>query len=155
MSTMSTAPFDAILARAAFHAARLHHGRVQSEHVLLALLEDPTAVDVLRRSGLTAMDLADSIHRRVPVGCRLDAGVSADFPESPSVEVTEVSLCAQEEAEGFGHAAPNALHGLIALLREPEGMAGRLLESYGVGVDPLRHDVLECVASYDYDLVAS
>jgi len=54
-----------------------------------------------------------------------------------------------EEVEGFGHAMVRNGHLLLGLIKEPDGVAGRVLESFGATLDGMRHEVLEFFAEID------
>jgi ATP-dependent Clp protease ATP-binding subunit ClpA len=58
-----------------------------------------------------------------------------------------VVVLAQEEARLLGHGHIGTEHILLGLLREEEGLAGRLLASVGVTIDPVREEVVRISGS--------
>ena len=59
----------------------------------------------------------------------------------------QVVVLAQDEARALGHAYIGTEHVLLGLLREEEGLAARVLESLGVGLEEVREQVARIVGS--------
>jgi ATP-dependent Clp protease ATP-binding subunit ClpA len=57
----------------------------------------------------------------------------------------QVVVLAQEEARGLGHGYVGTEHLLLALMREEQGVAARVLTGAGVSLDGVRSDVLGIV----------
>ena len=128
-----------IFQRARDEAMRLRHRGVGSEHLLLALLADRSMTDLLYRLGMTQTDVRESVRARIVPGRwpGLDDVVPFAADASEALEATI------EEADGFGHAWVRPGHLLIGILKEQDGIGGRVLESFGATVDGMRHEVLE------------
>ena len=139
------------LDRARGEAARLNDGRVQTEHVLLALLLDPRIADLFYRLGVTPADVRSAIEQRVQRGY----GLVLDAMVPPTAEVRDALASAVEEADGFGHERIGNVHLLLGLIKEPNGLAGRVLERTGAMLDGTRHEVLEFIAEYDVEEVGA
>ena len=137
--------------RARAEAARLNHGRVHTEHLLLALLSDPLIADLVSRMGMTRSDVISAIEQCVQRGLRL---VLEDHVPH-TVEARDALDSAVEEADGFGHALVRNAHVLLGLIKEPHGVAGRVLESKGATLDGTRLEVLEFLAEYDLEEVGA
>jgi ATP-dependent Clp protease ATP-binding subunit ClpA len=58
----------------------------------------------------------------------------------------QVVVLAQEEARGFRHNYIGTEHLLLGLLREDEGLAARVLESFGITLERAREEVVRIVA---------
>lgn len=134
-----------LLVRARREAGRLNHPAVKTEHLLLALLDDAEVVDLLHRSGITRSDLVSAIHARIVAGSH----PCLDDPPSMAAEIDEVLAATFEEAAGFGHRRVHNGHLLLGLVKEPDGMGGRLLEGLGATLDGMRHELLEFFAEVD------
>jgi ATP-dependent Clp protease ATP-binding subunit ClpC len=57
----------------------------------------------------------------------------------------QIVVLAQDEARGLGHDYVGAEHILLGLLREPDGMAGRILRSCGMELEAVREQVVRSV----------
>ena len=62
-----------------------------------------------------------------------------------------VIVTAQDEARSLGQERVGSEHILLGLLRENEGLAGQLLEDFGVDVDGVRARIAEEAPSADAD----
>jgi ATP-dependent Clp protease ATP-binding subunit ClpC len=60
-----------------------------------------------------------------------------------------VVVAAQEVARGFGHESIGTDHLLLGLVRDPDGLAARALQSLGVTVDRVSAEVLRACGSSD------
>lgn len=109
------------------------HGYVGSEHLLLGLLREGQgmAARVLTTAGLTEGDVTAAINRMVGVGV---PGVLPSQGLTPRCKhIIELSI---SEADRLGHRYVGTEHLLLGLLRESDGVAGRVLA--GTGKDPRR-----------------
>jgi ATP-dependent Clp protease ATP-binding subunit ClpC len=61
----------------------------------------------------------------------------------------QVVVLAQDEARALKHNYIGTEHILLGLLREEEGLAARVLESMGVGLEPVREQVAQIVGQGD------
>ena len=132
-----------VLDRACDEARRLHHRQVRSEHILLALLRDHQIRELLVRMGMTNLDVRTAVDQLVEREARLAADDVA------GVEVRDVLASALEEVAGLGHRRAGNIHLLLGLMKVDDSVAGRVLQSFGAGIEGARHEVLEFVAESD------
>jgi ClpA/ClpB-like protein len=122
-------------------ARALNHEYVGTEHILLALVaeESGVAVEVLSTLGVTASGIRHGVESLVLRG---PATVSSrELPLTPrSGQVIEFG---REEAREVNQEFVDTEHLLLALLREPDGVAGQVLRSLGVKPDELRAEALK------------
>jgi ATP-dependent Clp protease ATP-binding subunit ClpC len=122
-------------------ARALNHEYVGTEHLLLALVaeESGVATEILRTLDVTANAIRQGVESLVQRG---PASVSTRaLPLTPrSVQVIEF---AREEARDVSQQFVNTEHLLLALLREPDGVAGHVLRNLGVKPDELRAEALK------------
>jgi ATP-dependent Clp protease ATP-binding subunit ClpC len=63
-----------------------------------------------------------------------------------SVQARHVVVSAQEEARELDHNYIGTEHLLLGLVREGEGIAAGVLESLGVNLDRVRHEVIRVIS---------
>jgi hypothetical protein len=134
-----------VLVRSEKHARRLRHDSVGSEHLLLAILDDPAslAVKALIAEGAEPTDLRTATEERVPAG---DAPSPAAVPVSPAARrALEASL---KEALELGHNYIGTEHMLLGLLHDAHSGAGRLLSEAGVTHHTARATIQEILSGY-------
>ena len=124
---------DALVAVAEREARTLRHDHIGTEHLLLAVLSQPGEVGAraLGALGLTLGDARAQVMRIV------------GLPEGPSPPALPLTPPARDSLAGalreaieLGRTTPTPEHVLLALLRERDGVAVRVL--LGAGVDPRR-----------------
>jgi ATP-dependent Clp protease ATP-binding subunit ClpC len=127
------------LALAADEARSFNHEYVGTEHVLLALIAEPSgAASVLASMGVDVGRIRGEVERLVQRGSEpVSAGV---LPHTPRTR--QVIEYARDEAHSVGQKVVDSEHLLIALLREPDGVAGIVLKNLGVNADHLRAEAL-------------
>jgi ATP-dependent Clp protease ATP-binding subunit ClpC len=103
-----------------------------TEHLLLALLreEDGLPVAILKKMGLTVEELRMEIERNLPAGMNLLT--FGDIPFTPRAK--KVLELAVEEARLLGHNYIGSEHLLLGLIREDEGIAGKILRNLGANL---------------------
>lgn len=103
-----------------------------TEHLLLALLreEDSLHVAILKKMGLSIEDLYMEIERNLPAGTNILT--FGDIPFTPRAK--KVLELAVEEARLLGHNYIGSEHLLLGLIREEEGIAGKILRSFGANL---------------------
>jgi len=129
-----------VVARAQAEAADLGHGRAGTEHLLLALLHGPDsdlAVRALRGSGIGLRAVRAEVLRHVGTGDPLPRGGSPHFTPRAK-KILELSL---REALALKHDHIGPEHILLGLLREPSGLAVRVLRDLDVEPGRLRAEV--------------
>ena len=119
-------------------SARLGHGYVGSEHLLLGLLTEGqgVAAKVLTRAGLTGESVQASIARLVGVGA--PGGPPSQGLTPRCKKIIELALT---EAHRLGHHYVGTEHLLLGLLREGDGVAARVLTGSGLDLRKLYSDV--------------
>jgi ATP-dependent Clp protease ATP-binding subunit ClpA len=129
-----------VLAHARVEADRLHHHFVGTEHLLLGLIKlgQGTAVNVLGRLGLDLETVRTEVERQVGPGP--DEKQTGMIPYTPRVK--KVLVLAAKEARALRHTYVGTEHILLGILREGDGVAGRLLSSLEVNAEQARQEVL-------------
>jgi hypothetical protein len=140
MKTQFTKRALKAIALAADEARSFNHEYVGTEHVLLGLLAEPSgaAGDVLATLGVDAGHIRKEVERLVQRGpVPVTTGV---LPQTP--RTLQVIEYARDEAHGVGQKVADVEHLLIALLREPDGVACVVLKNLGFKPDQLRAEAL-------------
>ena len=119
-------------------AARLGDAYVSTEHMLLGLIceDDSFAVRILDKLGASRAGIRSEIERQATRG---DAKLGADMQLTPRGKRT-IDL-AYEEAESIGSDFIGTEHLLLGLVREAEGLAGRVLAKLGIELEAARQEV--------------
>ena len=113
-------------------AERLQNDHLGTEHILLGTLreEDGIPVSVLRKIGIDIDQLRTEVERNLPAsGNTLTFG---DIPFTPRAK--KVLEYAVEEARLLGHSYIGSEHLLLGLIREEEGIGGKILRSFGANL---------------------
>src|SRR5881296_543210 len=119
-----------ILARE--EAERHQNDYLGTEHLVLAILResDGIALMILKKMGLSSEQIRLEIERNLPGG-----GTTMTFGEIPfSPRVKKVIEYGVEEARLLGHNHIGSEHLLLGLLREEEGIGGKILRSLGANL---------------------
>jgi len=103
-----------------------------TEHILLGLIreENSLPVMILRKMGLSPEELRIEVERNLPTGSNILT--FGDIPFTPRAK--KVIELAVEEARLLGHGYIGSEHLLIGLIREEEGIAGKILRSLGANL---------------------
>ncbi|HLB01738.1 MAG TPA: ATP-dependent Clp protease ATP-binding subunit [Nitrospiria bacterium] len=119
-----------ILARE--EAERHQNDYLGTEHLVLAILRegDGVALAVLKKMGLSPEQVRLEIERNLPGGS--STMTFGEIPFTPRVK--KVIEFAIEEAKLLGHNYIGSEHLLLGLLREEEGMGGRILRALGANL---------------------
>lgn len=112
---------------------------VSTEHLLLGLLREPESVAcvLLARLGFSLSEIADAMIRNI---VREDKRPSQDMTLTPRAK--RVIDLAYDEARNLSNNYIGTEHLLLGLVREGDGLAGRVLAKAGVELEPLRKAVL-------------
>ncbi len=119
-----------ILARE--EAERHQNDYLGTEHLVLAILResDGIALTIIKKMGLSSEQIRLEIERNLPGG-----GTTMTFGEIPfSPRVKKVIEYGVEEARLLGHNHIGSEHLLLGLLREEEGIGGKILRSLGANL---------------------
>ncbi|GAB2280388.1 ATP-dependent Clp protease ATP-binding subunit ClpA cd4b, chloroplastic [Dionaea muscipula] len=123
-------------------ARRLGHNFVGTEQILLGLISEGTgiAAKVLKSMGINLKDARVEVEKIIGRGSGF---VAVEIPFTPRAKrVLELSL---EEARQLGHNYNGSEHLLLALLREGEGVAARVIENLGADPSNIRTQVIRMV----------
>ncbi len=103
-----------------------------TEHLLLAVLkeDDGLPVAILKRIGITHEEVRMEVERNLPRGTNLMT--FADIPFTPRAK--KVLELAVEEARLLGHNYIGSEHIFLGLIREEEGIGGKILRSFGANL---------------------
>ncbi|SFN22325.1 ATP-dependent Clp protease ATP-binding subunit [Variovorax sp. OV329] len=124
----------------------LEYGKdeVDTEHLLLALLDNEIVQEILRDYKLSEADLRSNIQENAPRGER-----KAEKGETPQMGVSPRAKSALEQAmiasRELGHSYVGPEHILIGLVEEEDGFAGELLRKLGLNSQSLRQKVVKVV----------
>src|SRR3979490_3274844 len=120
-----------VLALAQDDAIRFNHNYIGTEHLLLGLVREGEGV---------AARVLDSLGVEFIIG-RGDSTTSpSEITLSPRTKkVIELAI---DEARKLGHSHVGTEHLLLGLVREGEGIASGVLESLGVSLEKVRHQVI-------------
>jgi len=121
-------------------AARLKQGYVGTEHILAGLLKEPEGVahKVLADNGVELQQVLDMIQELIA----FDSGVSLKEREGYSPRAKKILEEAHRQAARFGQKETGTEHILLALIKEGENVAVRLLNTIGANVQKLYVDTL-------------
>ncbi|MBE0427670.1 MAG: ATP-dependent Clp protease ATP-binding subunit [Nitrospirae bacterium] len=103
-----------------------------TEHLLIAVLkeEDGLPVAILKRMGITPEEVRLEIERNLPQGTNIMT--FGDIPFTPRAK--KVLELAVEEARLIGHNYIGSEHIFLGLIREEEGIGGKILRSFGANL---------------------
>ncbi len=120
-------------------AGRLGESFVSTEHLLLGLVRehDSVASRILDRMGISAGRIRSEIERQVTRG---DSRSAQDMQLTPRAK--RVIDLAYDEARHLTNNYIGTEHLLLGLIREGEGLAGRVLARLGVDLERTRREVV-------------
>jgi ATP-dependent Clp protease ATP-binding subunit ClpC len=127
-------------------ARALEHNYLGTEHLLLGLLREHEglAARVLEELDVTVEGARAQVVRLVGSG---EAPTSGQLPFTPrAAKVLELAL---REVLALGHDNIRTEHILLAIGREHEGVAARILRDFGADSDVIRDEVLRVLAGGD------
>ncbi|HLI47788.1 MAG TPA: ATP-dependent Clp protease ATP-binding subunit [Chthonomonas sp.] len=119
-------------------AGRLGENYVSTEHLLLGLVResDSVAARILERMGVSLGRIRSEIERQVSHG---DGRPTQDMQLTPRAK--RVIDLAYDEARQLNNNYIGTEHLLLGLIREGEGLAGRVLAKLGVDLERTRREV--------------
>jgi len=126
---------------AAMEAPRLHHDFIGTEHVLLGMLslENGVLPGLLKRMGVDRQDLRNQVEKWA--GIFHSGKISGRLPYTPRVKKA-LSLAARE-AKACHSPTVGPEHIFLGLLREGDGIAGRVLKNLGLTAETTRAEILK------------
>ncbi len=103
-----------------------------TEHLLLAILREDDSLPalILKKMGLSIDEIRIEVERNLPSGTNLLT--FGDIPFTPRAK--KVLELAVEEARLLGHNYIGSEHLLLGIIREDEGIAGKILRSLGANL---------------------
>jgi ATP-dependent Clp protease ATP-binding subunit ClpC len=121
-------------------ARRMHHAYLGTEHLLLALIDEPRGHGhrALESLGVTRGQVRNALAELIAKGP--DADGPDYYPQTPRIK--HVMQLALEEARNLKSPHIGTEHLLLALLGEPDGVAMKALAALGVRPDSVREKIL-------------
>ena len=143
MQSQFTAKAQSALSYAAKCARQLKQGYVGTEHILVGLLkeEDSVAAKVLAANGVEADRVIELIKELIA----FENGVVVKEREGYSPRARKVLEEAHRQANRFGQSATGTEHILLALIKEGENVAVRLLNTMSVAPAKIYAEVLRAM----------
>jgi len=128
------------LSHASRFAGRLKQGYVGTEHILAGLLKEPEGVAhrVLADNGVELSQVLEMIQELIA----FESGVGLKEKEGYSPRAKRILEEAHRQAARFGQKETGTEHILMAIIREGENVAVRLLNTIGVNVQKIYADTL-------------
>lgn len=122
-------------------APRLNHDFIGTEHVLLGLLDSPSAIvsNVMRRLGLRSDAVRSEINILIGPGLPGER-VAATIPYTPRAK--RALALALEEARALDEAQVSPEHIFLGLIKEGQGVAALALRNLGVDVNRARAEII-------------
>ncbi|MCI0515213.1 ATP-dependent Clp protease ATP-binding subunit [candidate division KSB1 bacterium] len=120
-------------------ALRLGHDYIGTEHLLLGLIHEGEgyAIEILRNLGCDLEELRKAIEDAVRApGDTLTIG---DIPFTKRAE--KILKMAYVEAEKYKSDITGTEHLLLAIVREHEGMAAQILQTFGINYDVIKEEL--------------
>ncbi|MEQ1823100.1 MAG: ATP-dependent Clp protease ATP-binding subunit [Fimbriimonadaceae bacterium] len=120
-------------------AQKFGEGYVSTEHLLLGLVreQDSVAARVLEKLGVSLNRVRSEVEKQLPRG---DARPSQDMTLTPRAK--RVIDLAYDEARSLNNNYIGTEHLLLGLIREGDGLAGRVLAKLGVELERARAEVM-------------
>ncbi len=139
-----------VLKQAHALACEMGHNYIGSEHLLYALCGEDSAVSgkVLYNAGVNGNDVKEKIEELVGTGAA-SYDLSSQLMLTPRTKrIIELSLT---EARRLAHNYIGTEHILMAILREGESVAVKILRDLGVDIQNLYSEIINEVAGDNYD----
>ncbi|WP_144512622.1 ATP-dependent Clp protease ATP-binding subunit [Bacillus sp. FJAT-22090] len=135
-----------VLQLAQEEAIRLKHESIGTEHILLGLIREGSgiAAKALEAIEVDTKVIEAGIEELVGSGAE-DVGPIVNYTPRAK-KVIELSV---DESRKLGHSYIGTEHLLLALIREGEGVAARVLNNAGVSLNKARQQVLQLLGSND------
>lgn len=126
-------------------ARSLKQGYVGTEHILVGLLKEGTGVaaGVLEDNGVSLEQVMDMIRDLIA----FEGGTAIKEREGYSPRAEKILEEAHRQAERFGQSQTGTEHILMALIKEGENVAVRLLNTMSVSVQKIYVDVLTAIGA--------
>ena len=131
------------LSLAARRAASLNQGYIGTEHILAGLLEEGTGVaaKVLAENGVELDRLLDMIRELIA----FENGTPVRDREGYSPRAQRILEEAQNQARRFGQKEAGTEHLLLAIIKEGENVAVRLMNAMNVNLQKVYVETLQAI----------
>ncbi len=135
-----------VLQLAQEEAIRMKHESIGTEHILLGLIREGggIAAKALEAIEVDFTTIEEGVEKLVGSGTK-DVGPIVHYTPRAK-KVIELSV---DESRKLGHSYIGTEHILLALIREGEGVAARVLSNAGVSLNKARQQVLQLLGSND------
>ncbi|WP_342513712.1 ATP-dependent protease ATP-binding subunit ClpC [Sporosarcina sp. FSL K6-1522] len=135
-----------VLQLAQEEAIRMKHESIGTEHILLGLIREGggIAAKALEAIDVSFETIEQGVEKLVGSGTK-DVGPIVHYTPRAK-KVIELSV---DESRKLGHSYIGTEHILLALIREGEGVAARVLNNAGVSLNKARQQVLQLLGSND------
>jgi len=135
-----------VLQLAQEEAIRMKHESIGTEHILLGLIREGggIAAKALEAIEVDFTTIEEGVEKLVGAGTK-DVGPIVHYTPRAK-KVIELSV---DESRKLGHSYIGTEHILLALIREGEGVAARVLSNAGVSLTKARQQVLQLLGSND------
>src|SRR2546430_157452 len=142
-----------VLALAQDEAIRFNHNYIGTEHLLLGLVREGEGVAARALDSL-GIELSKV---RTAVEFTIGRGKATTSPSeiTLSPRTKKVIELAIDEARKLGHSHVGTEHLLLGLVREGEGIASGVLESLGVSLEKMRHQVIATLGQHPPERAAA
>jgi len=137
-----------VLTLAQAEAQRFDHNYIGTEHILLGLIREGegVAARVLESMGVDLQKVRTAVEFIIGHGDRPMVGEAGLTTRAK--RVIELSIA---ESRQLGQNYVGTEHLLLGLVREGEGIAAGVLESLGVNLDKVRHEVIRVLSTQGND----
>ena len=127
-----------VLSLAQEEAQRLNHNYIGTEHILLGLVkeEECIAARILINMGISLPKMRSAVEYVIGPGERISSASTGLTTRAK--RVIELSI---DEARQMGHNYIGTEHLLLGLLREADGVAAGVLDSFGVTLEKIRLEI--------------
>jgi len=128
-----------VMQLASREAFRLNHEYIGTEHILLGLIKEGSGVtpSMLSKVDRDLRKVRLEVEKFVQTGSSMITLGKLPY----TLDAKKVMEYADEEARNSRHPCVEAEHILLGLLREPEGIAGQVLMSFGLNAEELRAEI--------------
>jgi ATP-dependent Clp protease ATP-binding subunit ClpA len=142
-----------VLALAQDEAIRFSHNYIGVEHLLLGLIREGegVAAHVLDSLGIDLSKARTNVEFIIGRG----DGTTAPSEIVLSPRTKKVIELAVEEARKLGHSHVGTEHLLLGIVREGEGIASGIIESFGVSLEKVREQVIAVVGQQGTDMTST
>ena len=126
-------------------AKQLKQGYVGTEHILVGLIKEGTGVaaTVLSENGVTLSQVLDMIRELIA----FDTGITVQEREGYSPRAKKILEEAHKQAERFGQKKTGTEHLLMALIKEGENVAVRLINTLNISTQKIYVDILVAIGA--------